>query len=408
MEGLALIRQGIVLLREQLTETVTDEQLVAAMPELHELESMLAAQRVRRVDAVDARKLWRGDGSKACWAWLARTCDMAPGAAKALVGLTKGLRRAPLTKEAFEAGEIDRDRAVELSRRAGSDRKKVADMFPAAEADLVDHAKTLTFDGLGRALRYWESLIDKDGEEAQGDDDYLSRNLHASEFLRGMVRIDGTLDPIGGAIFTGELARIEKVLFDADWAAARAIHGDDTRPSHITRTSAQRRADALTEMARRSAGFLPRTDGDGLPRPLFSVHIGPDIPGRLCELASGTVIAPGLLVPYLGEADIERIIYGPESRVIDLSTRARFFTGGLRRAIELRDRWCTHPGCDELAETCHIDHVRPHTHGGDTVQENGRARCDTHNWWAWNHEQRQNPNNNDNGDGEPPPTHDTN
>ncbi|HMG44729.1 MAG TPA: DUF222 domain-containing protein [Acidimicrobiales bacterium] len=379
MEGLAMVREGIGSLRAQSGADVTDEQVVGAMAEFHRLESMFAAQRSRFTDILDERKLWRADGSKAFWAWLSRTADMSPTAAKAVVGLAKRLRQAPLTKEVFETGDIDRNRAVELSRRAASHRKVVADAFGAAEAELVAHAKTLSFDGLCRVLRYWEAVVDDDGEEAQGDDDHLSRNLHVTEILRAMVRIDGTLDAIGGAIVAGELARIEKDLFDVDCADARAVWGDDTRPEHLTRSPSQRRADALTEMARRSAAHQPRKSPDGSPRPLFSVHIGPDTVARMCELASGTVIAPGLLVPYLGEADIERIIHGPRSRVIDLSKRARFFTGGLRRAIELRDRWCTHPGCTEPAENGHIDHVTPRSHNGETTQQNARARCDTHN-----------------------------
>jgi hypothetical protein len=112
------------------------------------------------------------------------------------------------------------------------------------------------------------------------------------------------------------------------------------------------------------------------------------------------------LVPYLSDADIERIIYGPESRVIDLSVRARFFRGGLRRAIGLRDRWCTHPGCTKPAEDCQVDHMRPRSHGGATSQDNGRARCDTHNWWAWNHELVHHETSDDDGPA-PPPVHDT-
>jgi hypothetical protein len=362
---------------------------------------MLAAQRARRAAIIDDRKLWRSDGSKAFWAWLARTADMSPTSAKALVRLSRGLRLAPSCRAAFEAGTIDRDRTVELARRADSQRKQVADAFPEAEGQLLDDAKVLSFEGLGRVLRYWESLVDQDGEEDQGEDDVQSRHLHASEILRGMVRIDGTLDPVGGAIVAGELARIEQELFDLDWAAAKAVHGDDTRAEHLGRTPGQRRADALTEMARRSASHRPRRDASGQPRPLFSVHIGPDTANRLCELASGTVIAPGLLVPYLGEADIERIVYGPGSRVIDLSRRAPFFRGGLRRSIELRDRWCTHPGCTKPAEDCQIDHIRPRSHGGETTQANGRVRCDTHNRWEWNHHQRRQPANTSTD--EPPP-----
>ena len=51
--------------------------------------------------------------------------------------------------------------------------------------------------------------------------------------------------------------------------------------------------------------------------------------------------APGRLLPYLSEADFERIVWGPDDRIIELSKRARFFTGGLRDAIKHRDRHCT-------------------------------------------------------------------
>ena len=43
-----------------------------------------------------------------------------------------------------------------------------------------------------------------------------------------------------------------------------------------------------------------------------------------------------------------------------MGVRRRFFRGALRRAIEVRDRRCTHPsGCDVPAERCDIDHIVP-------------------------------------------------
>ena len=86
------------------------------------------------------------------------------------------------------------------------------------------------------------------------------------------------------------------------------------------------------------------------------------------------------MFPLLAEADIERIVFGAPSRVIDVGVRERFFTGALRRAIEARDRHCQHPsGCDVPAEDCQIDHVVPYAAGGLTVQSNGRCYCAGHN-----------------------------
>jgi hypothetical protein len=117
-----------------------------------------------------------------------------------------------------------------------------------------------------------------------------------------------------------------------------------------------------------------------MPRPLITVLTGYGAFSRICELADGTVVAPGAVVPLLGEADIERIVFDGPSRVIDVGVRRRFFAGATRRAIEVRDRHCTHPsGCDVPAERCDIDHIVPYAEGGLTVQDNGRCLCGFHN-----------------------------
>jgi hypothetical protein len=57
----------------------------------------------------------------------------------------------------------------------------------------------------------------------------------------------------------------------------------------------------------------------------------------VCQLADGTVITPGTVASLLGEAWIERVVFDGPSRVVDLG-QARRFTGGARRALEIRDR----------------------------------------------------------------------
>jgi hypothetical protein len=253
----------------------------------------------------------------------------------------------------------------------------VADSFAEAEERLVDYARTLGFDDFVTAVRYWESVVDEDGVEDQAASDHAARRLHLSQTFRGNWVLDGQLDPLTGEEVHRELRRLEHDLFKADWAAAKERWGDMTRLEHLARTPAQRRADALGEMARRSAATPP---GAQRPRPLLVVHLGDDSLRRLCELASGTRIAPGQLVPHLGEAEIERIVYaGPSRRVTDLGRRSRFFTGALRRAVQLRDRRCTHPGCTTPADDCDIDHIRPDSRGGRTDQDNGTCLCPHHN-----------------------------
>ena len=80
----------------------------------------------------------------------------------------------------------------------------------------------------------------------------------------------------------------------------------------------------------------------------------------------------------MDSAYFERAVFSLGNRV-DVSVRARLFSGGTRRAIELRDRICTHPYCYEPAENCQGDHIETWAEGGPTTQENGRLLCGFHN-----------------------------
>jgi hypothetical protein len=179
-----------------------------------------------------------------------------------------------------------------------------------------------------------------------------------------MVAVDGMLDPVGGAIVTGELDRIVDQLRERD-----ALSGVD-------RTPPQLRAAALVEMARRSAAM---PDTARFSRPLFTVMLGDRSFDDLCELANGTVITPKHLAPWLTDATYEVILFDGPSTVVSVSNK-RLFTGALRRAIEARDRHCQHPsGCDEPAVRCDVDHIVPASRGGPTSQGNGRLECKVHN-----------------------------
>jgi hypothetical protein len=223
---------------------------------------------------------------------------------------------------------------------------------------------------------------------AQAADDYLGhdpmardvegRHFNAVRTLHGNVDLRGCLDRMDGTILLNELERLEHDLFVADRADARAEHGQDCGADKLARTPSQRRADALIEMAKRSA-VMP-VDGTA-PRPLITVLVGYEtFTKTLCELEDGTPLSPKHLLPLLTETDIERIVFGSRSRVTDVSVRQRFFTGALRRAIEVRDRHCQHPsGCHTPACWCQVDHIVPYAEGGTTTQDNGRLLCGVHN-----------------------------
>ena len=115
------------------------------------------------------------------------------------------------------------------------------------------------------------------------------------------------------------------------------------------------------------------------PKPLFIVTTGIGHFAWLCHTAAGTIIEPELLMPYLSQAEIERMVYDPPNRKLEASHRTKF-TGVLRKIIGLRDRHCQHPsGCDEPAIKCDVDHIEPRSCDGITCLCNGQLLCTFHN-----------------------------
>ncbi len=107
--------------------------------------------------------------------------------------------------------------------------------------------------------------------------------------------------------------------------------------------------------------------------------LGDDSFAELCELANGTVITPRDLIPWLGTAELETVLFDGPSTIISVSRR-RSFTGALRRAIEVRDRHCQHPaGCDITADQCDVDHIVPYAQRRPDQPVQRRLECPTHN-----------------------------
>ena len=75
---------------------------------------------------------------------------------------------------------------------------------------------------------------------------------------------------------------------------------------------------------------------------------------------------------------IRRLLTTPDGeQLVAMDSRRRFFTGGLRTLIELRDGTCRIPWCD--APIRDIDHARRATDGGSTNSANGWGLCQRHN-----------------------------
>jgi len=366
----AVLTEAVDRLRASDPAAFADAESIEA---LHRQVARLDAFVTEATAAFDAAGNWVPDGARHAAAWLATRCHLPKGQARRLVRRGRRLRDLPGCARAWSDGAIT---AAQVDVVAALHDEATAAALGRDEELLVAQAASLRYESFVRAAAYWRQLADPDGVEEDAERRRERRAVFLDASFAGMWLGRITLDPLSGSVVAEELARLDRDLFDADRADARARLGRDPVPGDLARTPAQRRADALVEMATRSR--MAGTE-DRRPAPLLSVVVDyGTLTGRICELADGTVVSPGSLLPWLDEAYLERVVFAPGRRV-EVSTTARLFSGATRRAIELRDRACTHPYCDVPAARCQVDHIIPYTEGGPTVEENGRLLCGFHN-----------------------------
>ena len=233
--------------------------------ELRRVRAKLAAVEARLVARVDGERPWAEAGYLGTAAWLAASDHTSLDEARADVRLARRLRSMPATAAALAAGDITFAHARRLATLNAPD---TAAAFGEAEEFLVGQARSMRWADFAKACGYWlrQARRDKDPDPDKSDRDHRKVSLH--DGLRGTGLLSGELTPTAKAEVRSELDRLERRLFEADWAAAKAVHGEAVTVAHLARTPAQRRHDALAEMARRSAtapadGKRPKPAADG-------------------------------------------------------------------------------------------------------------------------------------------------
>ncbi|MFP3714236.1 DUF222 domain-containing protein [Puerhibacterium sp. TATVAM-FAB25] len=199
------------------------------------------------------------------------------------------------------------------------------------------------------------------------------------------------------------LADLARVALDGGLVAP----GASVRPHvtvHVSWTELQR---LLAEADRRTApgGGIPGSGGGrqvsrptgGLrselrPRssPGASRGVGPPVTGPGIDARALTDPGTGyptwtdgtgpvpreLLAKIACDAEVTRVVFGPDSQVLDVGRARRTVTGQLRRAVVARDRHCTWPGCLEPPARCEVHHAVTHwADGGATSADNAALLC---------------------------------
>jgi hypothetical protein len=87
--------------------------------------------------------------------------------------------------------------------------------------------------------------------------------------------------------------------------------------------------------------------------------------------------APRALLRRLAcDSAVTRVVFGPDGAVLDVGRTQRTVTGQMRRAVIARDKHCVFPGCDQPPSRCEVHHAITHwANGGNTSVSNSALLC---------------------------------
>jgi hypothetical protein len=234
----------------------------------------------------------------------------------------------------------------------------------AVDATLAEVAGTRPHADLVAVVHHYLERLDPDGPEPDPTEQRsLSMTKHADGSLDGRFH----LDAVGG----------EKVQ-----AAIESILQTD-RPAGDDRSHAQRQADALVQLCDNllASGTLPflRTVK---PHIALTLGVGDLVePGKgpsAAEAGFGAVLSAARARWVACDADLTRIVLGPDGQPLDVGRTLRLVPPHIRRAVELRDKTCVFAGCGAPKWWTEVHHLVAWALGGETSVANAGLLCERH------------------------------
>jgi hypothetical protein len=378
---------------------------ITVVREVEALARSVRSCQVGLVAEIEGRGLHQADGHASAKVMVRHVANLSEAEAARRARSAKALRDLPAVAEAFAAGRIGGCQVERMARTHANPR--VRDAFLALDEDLAVAAARATFRELDLLLANWEQLEDEDGARDRNQRNHEHRDAAMVQDPDGSWRLVARFGALQGAEARAVFDAFIEGEFAADWAEARAQHGDATSAADLARTDAQRRADALARVFERAAAC--RADAPGGTKVVTNVvmdhetwerqlrrlagqepepfHPGLGLgaeghgAGRRCTTLNGHLLDPteATVAALLGH--VRRVVVGADSVVIDLGRTRRLFTGAAQLAARLTATTCYWPGCHVPVGDCQTDHLVAFNgpRRGRTDPGNGGPACGRHN-----------------------------
>jgi hypothetical protein len=329
-------------------EELAPEDLVDELSSVFAQRDRIEARIADLLHQTGETEAFSRDGYSSLSALLKHRMSLHPGEAQRLVARANGLADTPLVALAYARGAISGAQVDTLLET----RSTAVEAFDAAEGYLVELAlDTPLVRDLRKKLDYW---LDQVATIDLGADRNLVRDLRSLTLRRDgdMVRINGWVD-----IEAGERLR-------AELEPGPPAEGD-------TRSTPARRADLLIDILNGGSG-----------RPDILVHVSAEtlLAGEagISETHTGTFLTAEEIRRLACDANLSRVIFGPESQPLDVGRTKRLVTPALRAAVCARDLRCVFLTCDRFSNWCDVHHLTHWANGGETSIDNLILLCRHH------------------------------
>lgn len=371
----SLVSRVVGLATECPTWSLPEPQVGAAIGQAHRLHESAQALVAVLCREAGERGLGVADGlSQPDWIGTQAPGLQGPAAARlALVGGALREQRWAALGDKVAAGSTSVEHAAAIIRFE-------RDVAPVADPDhleaivdaMVDNVEALTVKELARLIAHARASIKP---PAALDDEDARRRLGRA-FTKvgksaGMTEYRLRLDPEGAAIMDAAIDPLARPRPDLAW---------DGTEKQDPRTHSTRCADALLELVVRAVASpdgVARTERTKLVVTMSADALLDGIRGA--GLADNDeILSPGTIRRLACDAGVIPVVLGSPSEVLDVGREQRFFTQAQRRALTIRDKGCTFPGCTMPPQWCEAHHVSHWIDGGATDLDNAALLCGRH------------------------------
>lgn len=298
--------------------------------------------------------------------WIRHNCKTSRSVAYDCINVGEQLHRLPKSANAVTTGAIGFAHLSVIARTSSA----VAASTPESafvEDDLLERARECSAGRLWHYCMRLRHALDPEGVAREQRIAVEERRLQFTVWEDGSLLISGQLDPIGGAALRTAIEPLAQPMGE----------GDD-------RCLARRQGDAIVELSLHSldAGLVPQHASQ---RPHLQVTTSLETLKGLtgspaADLEFSSPISTVTVQRLACDASIARVVFGPDSVVVDVGRAARVVSGATRRALNARDQHCQWPGCERTASWSAAHHLVHWVQGGATDLSNLILLCHRHHW----------------------------